>query len=324
MTNVIDWILDLFRDPVRAQEFVADPSRAMVSAGVQNVTAAQLQAVAASVAPAAVIQGGGNPVHGLQQAVAQTHGIAFTPERVLSPDTNTEFASHNSTDFASHNSTDAEFLSPDQHSGANSQAGAFNLGFGDITLGDHTEASGHAVVTGDNNSGDIVSGDGAVLGNHNDVNNGDIRTGAGSNVTVGHGNDVHNSSESAGGDIIQDNKGPVISKTDASAGDGGSASAHGGGGLINVGDTGANAGGGGAGGIHISDSSTHVGDETSVATHGDGTGGIHAEHQDDNSDHSDHSTHDSHDDNSTHIDDHSDSHNLSDVGSHNSVDVSAL
>ncbi len=80
MTNVLDWILDLFRDPVQAQAFIDDPDRSMQNAGVQNVSAAQVNAVAASVAPAAVIQGGGNPVHGLQQAVAQTHGIAFVPQ----------------------------------------------------------------------------------------------------------------------------------------------------------------------------------------------------------------------------------------------------
>ena len=80
MTNVIDWILDLFRDPVQAQAFIDDPDRSMQNAGVQNVSAAQVKAVAATVAPAAVIQGGGNPVHGLQQAVAQTHGIAFVPQ----------------------------------------------------------------------------------------------------------------------------------------------------------------------------------------------------------------------------------------------------
>ncbi len=80
MTNVIDWILDLFRDPVQAQAFIDDPNRSMQNAGVQNVTAAQVQAVAATVAPAAVIHGGGNPVHGLQQAVAETHGIAFVPQ----------------------------------------------------------------------------------------------------------------------------------------------------------------------------------------------------------------------------------------------------
>jgi hypothetical protein len=27
MTNVLDWILDLFRDPVQAQAFIADPDR---------------------------------------------------------------------------------------------------------------------------------------------------------------------------------------------------------------------------------------------------------------------------------------------------------
>jgi hypothetical protein len=59
MTNVVDWILDLFRDPVQAQAFINDPDRSMANAGVQNVSAAQVNAVAATVAPAAIVQGGG-------------------------------------------------------------------------------------------------------------------------------------------------------------------------------------------------------------------------------------------------------------------------
>ena len=116
MTNVIDWILDLFRDPVAAQAFVNDPDRAMANAGVSGVTTAQVNAVAATVAPAAVIHGGGNPVHGLQQAVAETHGIAFTPQYAPSfaPDafSNNDNLSHNDTlsnnDTLSHN----DVLSP--------------------------------------------------------------------------------------------------------------------------------------------------------------------------------------------------------------------
>ncbi|ORA48040.1 hypothetical protein BST21_10470, partial [Mycolicibacterium celeriflavum] len=61
MTNVLDWILNLFRDEVSAQAFLDDPARAMCSAGVPNVSAAQLQQ-AATVAPAAVVHGGGDPV----------------------------------------------------------------------------------------------------------------------------------------------------------------------------------------------------------------------------------------------------------------------
>ena len=68
-----------------AQEFIADPGRSMAAANVSNVTAAQVQAVAATVAPAALVHGGGDPVFGLQQAVAQTHGIAFAPQRADRP-----------------------------------------------------------------------------------------------------------------------------------------------------------------------------------------------------------------------------------------------
>src|SRR5689334_9599316 len=167
MTNVIDWILDLFRDPVQAQAFVNDPDRAMTNAGVQGVTAAQVNAVAATVAPAAVIHGGGNPVHGLQQAVAETHGIAFTPqyEPTFAPET----LSNN--DTLSHN--DTRLLSPEtnvvNHAGADQQQGVGNvdLNFGDITFGDKNTASDGSVVnTG--HAGDIdntnVHGDGNVTG----------------------------------------------------------------------------------------------------------------------------------------------------------------
>ncbi|MGV0803121.1 hypothetical protein ABQF26_39455, partial [Mycolicibacterium elephantis] len=94
-------------------------------AGVQNLTAAQVQSVAATVAPAAVLQGGGDPVVGLQQAVAQTHGIAFAPQR--------------QTDLLSNN--DTRFLSPEYDvnniAGQDQQQGAVNVGldFGDITFG---------------------------------------------------------------------------------------------------------------------------------------------------------------------------------------------
>jgi hypothetical protein len=110
MTNVIDWILDLFRDPVSAQAFVNDPDRAMANAGVSGVTAAQVNAVAATVAPAAVIHGGGNPVHGLQQAVAETHGIAFTPQYAptFAPETLSHNQAFSNNDTLSHN----DVLSP--------------------------------------------------------------------------------------------------------------------------------------------------------------------------------------------------------------------
>ncbi len=190
MTNVLDWILDLFRDPVQAQAFIADPDRTMANAGVQNVSAAQVNAVAASVAPAAVIQGGGDPVHGLQQAVAQTHGIAFTPQ------TQTQAFSNN--DVLSHN--DTRFLSPETNNvvGHDGQQGVGNvdLEFGDITFGDKNTASDGSVINS-GNAGDIdntnVKGDGNVVGDNNDnVNTGDIDTGNNSPVIIGEDNDIDN------------------------------------------------------------------------------------------------------------------------------------
>ena len=311
---MIDWILDLFRDPVQAQAFVNDPDRAMANAGVQNVTAAQVQAVAATVAPAAVIHGGGNPVQGLQQAVAETHGIAFTPQHVFAPETqafsNNDTLSHN--DVLSNN--DPHILSPE--AGHDVQQGGVNLDFGDITFGDKTTNTadhGGVVVNGDND-GDILT-DGSVKqdGDHNNANTGDIDAGDHSPVIVGNGNDVEdNSQETGGGDIIQGNEGPVVKTGDidtsgggASGGNGG----HGGGILTGGGGDGGAATGGAGGGVVIAPTQTTTttagGDVTNVETHGgDISGNVDASHDDNssNSHNTDNSTHDSHDniDNSVH------------------------
>jgi hypothetical protein len=313
MTTLLDYILDLFRSPDVAASFIADPDGAMRDAGLPNVSPAQLQAVAATAAPAGLaLGGGGDPVVGLQRAVANHHSIAspFSPQTTFAPQTQTEFASRNNTDVASNN----DFMSPDQAAGANAQNGAFNLGFGDITFGDkttNTATDGGVVNTG--NAGDIdttnVEGDGNVVGDDNEnVNTGDIETGDGSPVVIGEDNEVENSNQQAGGDIIQDNEGPVINDVDMSGGNGGGASGgDGGGGLIGIGNDGGNAtggAGGSGGGIVINDNdststNTGGGDVTTVDTGGgDISGGVDASHDDNSVDNSDNSTHDSHDDNS--------------------------
>jgi hypothetical protein len=301
MTNVLDWILDLFRDPVQAQAFIADPDRTMANAGVQNVSAAQVNAVAASVAPAAVIQGGGNPVHGLQQAVAQTHGIAFTPQHQTEAFSNNDVLSHN----------DARFLSPETHTTVVDDKD-LNLDFGDITFGDKTtNTADHGGVVNTGEADDILT-DGSVkqTGDHNTANTGDIETGDGSPVVIGEDNDVRNTNQDTdGGDIIQGNDGPVVKTGDidtsgggASGGDGG----HGGGILTGGGGDGGAATGGAGGGVVIAPTQTTTtntggGDVTSVDTGGgDISGSVDASHDDNSVDNSDNSTHDSHDDNSTH------------------------
>lgn len=281
--NLIDWFLNLFRDPVSAAAFVADPDRELQHAGFGNVSAAQVQAVAATVAPAAVVHGGGNPVVGLQQAVAQTHGIAFTPQR------QTEVLSNN--DMLSHN--DTRFLSPETNTvnsaGQDQQHGIGNVGleFGDITFGDkstNTAADGGVVNTG--TAGDIdatnVDGDGNVVGDDNEnVNTGDIED---SNVNIGEDNEIDDSGDqSAGGDIISGNEGPVINDVDMSGGNGGGASGgDGGGGLIGIGNDGGDAtggAGGSGGGIVINDNDTTTtnvdGNQTTVGDiDGSMSGGI--------------------------------------------------
>lgn len=261
MNNLIDWILDLFRSEDVARAFVAAPEQTLRDAGLAGVSAAQMSTVAATAVPGLVL-GGGDPVVGLQRAVSNHYGFApatdYSPSNsFLSP--NTSFAPETNTDLLSGN--EVPIASPEQSAGANAQNGAFNLGFGDITLGDkstNTATDGGVVVDG-NNTGDIVSGDGAVLGNGNDVNNGDVIAGSGSNVNIGEGDIEDNGNTTTGsGSIITDNEAPVFQDVDASGGNGGNAS--GGGSLIGIGggNDGGNAGGGG---IILVDNRT---DETNV------------------------------------------------------------
>ncbi|MDR3659503.1 MAG: IniB N-terminal domain-containing protein [Mycobacterium sp.] len=279
MTNLIEFIIDLFRFPSVATSFVADPEGTMQNAGLTNVTAAQLASVAASAVPAGVVLGGGDPVVGLQNAVSDYYSMSspfspqtgFVSQPTFAP--NTDFASGNNVPIASGN--DVPVLSPDQHAGANAQQGAFNLGFGDITLGgSHVQQGDGGVNIAGSNSGDIASGKGAVMGDGNTVNNGDIHAGSHSPVIIGTGNHAVDNSTTAGGNVIAGNSGPVISDVNTGGGNGGSASA--GGGLIGGGH--ANAGSGGSGGnIVINDGNTtstsnHVGGNQTTVGHDLGSG----------------------------------------------------
>lgn len=339
MTNLLDYILDLFRSPSAAANYVQDPGGALRSAGLQNVSAAQFQAVAASAAPAGVFLGGGDPVQGLQQAVANYHSIpsAFSPQTAFAPQT--DFASHNATELASNN--DTSLLSPDQHAGSNAQQGAFNLGFGDITLGDktsNTATNGGAVNTGSAGHIDTtsVNGDGNVVGEGNSANTGYIDGGSHSPIIIGEGNDtkVTDTSQHSGGDIITGNEGTVIKDNDMSGGHGGSAGSSGGGSLLGIGTGGneSNAGGGGGGGsIIVNDTSTHstsstVGGNQTTAGGDLGSGN----HTDDSVNTHVQTETETHTDNSVDndIDDHSFTSNVAsgnstDIASHNDTDLAS-
>ncbi len=283
MLSLIDWILDLFRSEDAARAFVAAPEQSLRDAGLAGVTAAQVSAVAATAVPGLVL-GGGDPIVGLQRAVANQYGFApayaptFAPSPTFAPQT----------DLASHN--DTSLLSPSQDAGANAQQGAFNLGFGDITLGDKTSntATNGGVVVGGDSSGDIVSGDGAVLGNGNDVNNGHVWAGTGSNIAIGHGEiDDSGTTATGGSSVISDNSGPVFHDVDASAGNGGGAAS--GGSLIGLGgghNSGGNAGGGG-----ITVISSQSGNSASPATNTQANTQTESHTVTSLSDHSDNSVH---------------------------------
>ena len=159
MINLLDYILDLFRDESHAQAFVANPDRALADAGLSTVNSAQLQSVAATAVPSLAMGGSGDAVGDLQQAVSNHYG--FQPQTDFAPTTNIT----------------------DDHS--------VSVGMGDITLGDKTSAQGDgAVAVGGSTHGDIVTGDGAVLGNGNEISQGGniIQTSGHSTTTVSDGN----------------------------------------------------------------------------------------------------------------------------------------
>ncbi|MCB0928601.1 MAG: IniB N-terminal domain-containing protein [Mycolicibacterium insubricum] len=294
--NVIDWILNLFRDHNAASAFVMAPGQVMTDAGLGGISPVQLASVASTAVPGLML--GSDPVVGLQRAVSNYHGFdngygyngfsngysyaqpaGYAPTyapNVASPTWAPQNTLAAQTDLASHNST--SLMSPDQYAGANSQQGGFNLGFGDITLGSKTTASNGAAVINGNNRGDIVSGDGAVLGNGNSVTNGDTWAGAGANVNQGHGvlHSVGNDTNTGSGSMIKGNDGPVLQNVDASGGNGGAAGGgSGSGGLLGVGignsSHGGNAGGGGITFVSKDTGNTVGGDQSHVTGVGNST-----------------------------------------------------
>lgn len=89
--NLVDFILKLFHDPGEAQQFIADPDQALRDAGLPNVSAEQVSAVAATAAPEVAL-GNGDPVAALQRAVADHHSLStpFVSHRVSAPETKTD------------------------------------------------------------------------------------------------------------------------------------------------------------------------------------------------------------------------------------------
>lgn len=209
MLTLIDYILNLFRDRAAAADYVAHPEQALIDAGLGNVAPAQLASVAATAVPSLAL-GAGDPVIGLQRAVANNWGFepTYAPAATWAPQTDFLSGNRTDTDLASHNNV--PLFSPNQDAGANAQNGAFNLGFGDITLGDKTTASGQAVAVSGPNNGDILTGDGSALGQGNDVYSGDVVTGANSNVNYGNANDVDEGNTAVGHDVVSTHDGTVI------------------------------------------------------------------------------------------------------------------
>ncbi|BCI91746.1 hypothetical protein NIIDMKKI_69520 [Mycobacterium kansasii] len=79
MTSLVDYILSLFRSEDAARSFVAAPGQAMTNAGLINVSPAEFSSAAASALPFLDL-GAGDPIGGVQQAVADQHGLALASD----------------------------------------------------------------------------------------------------------------------------------------------------------------------------------------------------------------------------------------------------
>jgi len=136
MTNVLDWILDLFRDPVQAQVLHQQtPTKTMQNAGVQNVSAAQVERTWPPPWQPADHPGRWQPGPWPgSRPVPRIHGIAFAPQHVFAPETQ----AFSNNDTLSHNDVLSNNYSPhpQPRAGHDVQQGGVNLDFGDITFGD--------------------------------------------------------------------------------------------------------------------------------------------------------------------------------------------
>ncbi|MGH3676621.1 MAG: IniB N-terminal domain-containing protein [Mycobacterium sp.] len=292
ISSLLDWLMDLARpgaDPQDVRAFLNSPTQAASQAMGTTVTQAQLtQAAHAVVGPSAVA--GGNPIQHLQNSVADTHGIAFAPQRVFAPET--AVASHN------------DIGSP--RAGEDVQQGVGNVDL-DFDFSRDINASDGAVVNQGTIGGDVdttnVEGDGNIVGDDNEgANTGDVTAGQGSNVQAGGkdndlvdtGDDVNTQ---AGGDVATNTgsgQNTQVGDIDASGGGAaGGAGGNAGGGLLGIGNDGGDGGAaaGGAGGPVIiaptqnTNSNNDVGgDQTNVS--GTVGGDVDASHDDNSVDNS--------------------------------------
>jgi hypothetical protein len=316
------WVESLWSDPDTAARVVANPTQALADAGFGNVTADQLASVEASVAPSALALGQGDPVAGLQSAVADHYGLPlpdpgpppawfptyqptyqptpvdYTPGPTYAPTSNTTVNEDNSLHFDP----------------------SFNMG--DVTLGDKVTAAGGSTAIDGPNFGPVASG-GSALGTGATASSGPIFAGEGSNVGIGR--NLQGGNTTVGGDQNIGNRGPIIhgqgtGSTGFAGGDMGSETTQVGPGNAGTVVTSHGAGttqvaGTGSGGVI---DTTHVhGSQTTTNVSGQGNVVATSSTSTDNSTHVGSIDASQHTDNSTHIG------GGVDVGSHN-VDQTAL
>ncbi|QCH25891.1 IniB N-terminal domain-containing protein [Mycobacteroides salmoniphilum] len=214
--SIIDFILNLFRDPVQAASYVADPQTSLANAGLSAVTAAQVGAVMPVVAESVASNYGyqsqwvntGSPMNDLSGNLQNYYAAQPDAPSILSPSLlsprdnfsprNNDFMSHNDTEFASHNpiASGNQVMSPSGNVDSFNRGPLLDLNFGDLQFGNRdTNAIGDgAVAVGGSNSGPIASGKGST------AVNGDVRDSNIINADHGGKVNVDQSDTRVGGD----------------------------------------------------------------------------------------------------------------------------
>lgn len=212
--SIIEFIMNLFRSPAHAAQYVADPHAALTSAGLSAVTAAQVGAVLPVVAQSVASTYGyqsshwvdtGNPFHDLSGNLqnyyaAQPGAPSILSPNVLSPHNN-DLMSHNDTELASHNPVNSGNVD------SFNRGPLVDLSFGDLQFGnrDSNAIGDGAVAVGGSNAGPIASG------SQSTAVGGDVH---GNVVNAGHGGSavVDQSDTSIGGDYTNlSGRGTIVS-----------------------------------------------------------------------------------------------------------------
>ncbi|GAA5158305.1 hypothetical protein GCM10023321_37890 [Pseudonocardia eucalypti] len=195
-TSLLDWIMDLLRDPEARADFQDDPNGYAADHGFENLTAADvndaLTLIADDHAPGHDHNGGGHAVH-----------YPPPPRADHGDDNGADYLNN----YVTNNYTTVEDHSTNIDNSVHQDIDTDGGDFDQVIDNDPVVASGDGAVAagGDIRDSDITTGDGNVVGDNNQAVTGDDNTtsfgsGDATSSDIGHANFGDGGSMSVGGD----------------------------------------------------------------------------------------------------------------------------